>query len=168
MVSSDIVKITLLGTLFLFCTGTLFTSSSFYTGDDGVGTLVALVEKLCDEPKKVATDCLSIGKNKKSPSNDTDENSSTCAKKLLQVTKCERAVAKAYQKINMNGCIDLIQASSICRSEWCELQGSGSSKSCKQECDPIKKKLDKCVQKHIKSSFANARLNHDGTMSSDD
>uniref|UniRef100_A0A7S2S7I0 Uncharacterized protein n=1 Tax=Eucampia antarctica TaxID=49252 RepID=A0A7S2S7I0_9STRA len=157
---SDRAKILLLCSLFLLCMGTLFTTSSFYTGNGGVGSLNAPIEKLCEKPKKFAVECLAVGRTRSQSS--TNENSSKCAVKLLQVTKCERAVVKAYQKINMSGCLNYIQAAAICKSEWCEEPGERSSKACKRECGPIKKELNKCVQQNIESSFENAGLNSDG------
>ena len=167
---SDKSKVILLASLFGACLGTFFISNTFYCTDGGVGKVNPQLHKLCEVPRKEASECLSVSEK----SNSADDvsakaTSSSCAVKLSHVTRCERSVAKAYKDINMGGCIKEIQAMTICQLEWCDhleerTSEDSAAKACRKECDPLNKKLQKCQDSHVKRYFASAGLNSDGSM----
>uniref|UniRef100_A0A7S2IGP8 Uncharacterized protein n=1 Tax=Helicotheca tamesis TaxID=374047 RepID=A0A7S2IGP8_9STRA len=164
---SDQHKLAVLAAIFLFCLSTLFTSTSFQTGERGVGTLNPQFQRSCSKAHGEAKACLGDGhmvdtiNEKAVASSDSSDNKSatkSCKKILSQVDKCETVVGRAYQHINMAGCIRQIQSRTVCEIEWCH-----NKDSCKKHCDGAKEDLKKCEKMHLERFFRRAGLDTDGT-----
>lgn len=135
---------------------TLLTSNSFSFG--AVPNLNPLKSKFCQIPQKELKEC-----NDDSDSASADENTDvkSCKEKVLQVTRCQRAVKKAYNTINMKGCLFEMQAYKICQSEWCN--DNYSSDECADKCRIVDDKLTLCTKKYVENQFRWSGLNEDGT-----
>ena len=68
---------------------------------------------------------------------------------------CERAIRKAYRRINLGGCTWEIQQAALCQAEWCS---PTSILQCNEECATVRSKLDTCVDGIIRSFLESAGI----------
>ena len=125
-------------------------------GSRDLGKLGASLNRFCKEPRNMAKKCLGT----------EEEESASCIKILSQASKCEEALQRAYQHINMGGCPKDIQAVTICEAEWCDnARGDRQAEEmCQKECLAVREILDKCVKGHVSSFFQRYGLEDNGTV----
>jgi len=187
---NDQVKIWFLMACLFGCLSTLLTSSSHLMGRAELKVLKQDSVKHCRHPRQQAQKCLQ-GYDKGNPhvvpsvqykedlprlhekessmeESSHDDSSLSCTLLMSQVTKCEKAVAKAYDHINMSGCPKELQAVTVCEVEWCSssvfVQKKDAREACQKECHTVRENLDRCVKRHVKQSFARYNLNEHGAL----
>jgi len=131
----------------------------------------------CKIPRKLETDCFANGENnidgnsshtleknerqlEASAKISKESSSYSCDERTSQLRRCERATKKAYAWIYMGGCPFQIQASTICRMEWCH---DSTVEACERECKVVNDKLDLCIGRSIDAYFNREGLSADGT-----
>jgi hypothetical protein len=174
---SDKTKILLLSSLIAISLLSLFTSNSFDTQSHGVGTLRMNPKATCmmaqtqlhhcqDNPDSTA--------NKKQQFESQSQSQSQCKELESQLKTCQEVSTKAYQYMNLSACIREIQATSVCKVEWCSpaplsapLSSSSSLEggdSCRRECKLVNDALNECEKEYLHRFFHKAGLNPDGTF----
>mmetsp|Transcript_6616 Transcript_6616/g.9665 ORF Transcript_6616/g.9665 Transcript_6616/m.9665 type:complete len:169 (-) Transcript_6616:308-814(-) len=151
-------KLVLLGVVFITCFITLFTSSSFLTGEHGLHQLRPPVNTLCPKLKQAFQQCR---ENEKENSGDSKEKPASvnfttkkCDSLEHAANICEKELTRAYQHINLAGCLKEIESEVICREEFCERGMSDHEQpDCKKECDPVTTALNECTKNHVESLF---------------
>ena len=153
--NKDHLKLGLLALCWLLCLGTLFTSPTITQGNPDMGQLKTNTIEACTVPRRKRNECL---KNNKASS-----SSSSCDGYEYNLKKCERAVKRAYQHINLGGCPFEIKSSNLCDAEWCQGGGGSNFESCQKECSGVRESLSSCIHKQILSYFNRFGLTEDGT-----
>jgi len=145
---SDAIKLLILALAVTACLCTLFTSPSTTTGNGSMKRLAPPVRQHCATARKSASKCSS-------------ESQAQCHDLEEVVLKCENAVKKAYQHINLGGCPFEIKALTLCEAEWCLMDDLAS---CDRECANVKESLSNCVQGELTSFFRRNGLEDNGTL----
>lgn len=178
MVLTDKQKISLLVLSWVACILTRLSNQSLYPGYRGLSHVPQPPRTYCNIPRKLEKDCFTNGEKnvggnisstaleynerqlESSATTAKESSSYSCVERTSQLERCERATKKAYAWIYMGGCPFQIQASSICRMEWCQ---GGNVEACQRECKVVNDKLDLCIRRNIDSYFNWEGLNADGT-----
>jgi hypothetical protein len=125
------VKVILLFACFFLSLATLFTSSSFEMGEGDLPVLRPNIIQYCQS--QVTQDAACVGNSSKE-----------CAVVETKLKLCQRAVQRAYRRINLGGCPFQIQQNTLCENEWCS---RGSKKElCDEECTQVRSQLSSCVE----------------------
>uniref|UniRef100_A0A7S1Z7N7 Uncharacterized protein n=1 Tax=Trieres chinensis TaxID=1514140 RepID=A0A7S1Z7N7_TRICV len=166
---TDKTKLLLLAASIAACLSTLLTSSSFQTGSKGLQALSPPRQRLCKKARSEARECVEEsadgdGSGSGSKDDGGGESRPSCSDLLSEVSRCERAVERAYRHINMV-CASLIQARTVCELEWCENvpDTDEARKACIRECYSPRDALERCSEHHVTRFFRRAGLRSDGT-----
>ena len=167
---SDKAKVLLLFSLLAISLFSFLTSKSFYTQNHGVGTLRINSQVTCAAPLSILQQCLQGNGPNSISLSQQDKNmrgtKTQCSDSQSQFKACQQVATKAYNYINLSACIRHIQATSICKVEWCSPSSSrlDGGESCERECKVVNEELKVCEKKYLNRFFHRAGLKADGTF----
>jgi len=145
--------------LLVVCLSSTFTSYSSYLNNGIVPMLSPPTQTICAQVREEVKQCEQMNR-----ADGSAPPSSMCSEERYRVTKCEQVVRSAYRRINIYGCVREIQASAICKLEWCDGVDSRigdryqAMEECTEQCIIVNEKLEQCIKKYVNRFLSKAGL----------
>jgi len=107
---------------------------------------------ICKTFEKRVTEC----NNEESSSKDHKNlRNKKCKPLIRERDKCYATVDAAFRYVNMEGCLQQLQAEAICAEEYCQ---DGNTQDCRDECKMARDSMEECLSSIVKSHLQNNGL----------